>query len=201
MIYTIFRRGVYVDFIYTIYSSYDITTLSVYVCIYIYIHVYMNIRTCFMQCIDFRMFFIVLLYYLVSNDYIKMFNQSVTQKWFYMYECFFIGTKSHLIHWSRVTHICVSELTIIGSDNGLSPGRRQVIIWNNAGLLFIRPSGTNFSEILIAIDVFSFKKMHLNMSSGQCRPFCLGLNVLNGSINRFGPVTHCRMRDVAVILN
>ena len=58
----------YVDFIYTIYSSYDITTLSVYVYIYIYIHVYMNIRTCFMQCIDFSMFFIVLLYYLVSND-------------------------------------------------------------------------------------------------------------------------------------
>ena len=72
VIYAIFRRGVYVDFIYTIYSSYDTTTLSVYVCIYIYIyryiHVYMNIPTCFIQCIDFRMFFIVLLYYLVSND-------------------------------------------------------------------------------------------------------------------------------------
>ena len=36
VIYAIFRRGVYVNFIYTIYSSYDITTLSVYVCIYIY---------------------------------------------------------------------------------------------------------------------------------------------------------------------
>ena len=57
VIYAIFRRGVYVDFIYTIYSSYDITTLSVYTCIYIYIHVYMNIPTCFMQCIDFRMLF------------------------------------------------------------------------------------------------------------------------------------------------
>ena len=29
-----------------------------------------------------------------------------------------------LTHWGRVTHICVSKLTIIGSDNGLSPGRR-----------------------------------------------------------------------------
>ena len=36
VIYAIFRRGVYVDFIYTISSSYDITTLSVYVCIYIF---------------------------------------------------------------------------------------------------------------------------------------------------------------------
>ena len=50
-----------------------------------------------------------------------------------------------LTHWGRVTHICVNELTIIGSDNGLSPGRHQAIIWNNAGLLLIEPLGTNFS--------------------------------------------------------
>ena len=77
-----------------------------------------------------------------------------------------------------MTHICVSELTIIGSDNGLSPGRRQAIIWNNAGLLLIEPLGTNFSEISIEIQTFLFKKMHLNMSSAKWRPFCLGLNVL-----------------------
>ena len=35
-------------------------------------------------------------------------------------------------HWDRLTHICVGNLTIIGSDNGLSPGRRQAIIWINA---------------------------------------------------------------------
>ena len=62
-----------------------------------------------------------------------------------------------------MTQICVSELTIIGSDNGLSPGRRHAIIWNIAGLLLIEPLGTNFSEILIGIQTFSFKKMHLNM--------------------------------------
>ena len=28
---------------------------------------------------------------------------------------------SVLTHWGRVTHLCVSKLTIIGSDNGLSP--------------------------------------------------------------------------------
>ena len=78
-----------------------------------------------------------------------------------------------------MTHICVSKLTIIGSDNGLSPGRRQAIIWTNAEILLIGPLGTKFSEILIEIHTFSFKKMFLNMSSGKCRPFCLGLNVLN----------------------
>ena len=30
-----------------------------------------------------------------------------------------------------MTHICVGNLTIIGSDNGLAPGRRQVFIWIN----------------------------------------------------------------------
>ena len=77
-----------------------------------------------------------------------------------------------------MTHIYVSKITIIGSDNGLSPGRRQAIIWTNAGILLIGPLGTNFSEILIEIDRLSFKKMHLKMSSAKLRPFCLGLNVL-----------------------
>ena len=49
-----------------------------------------------------------------------------------------------------------------GSDNGLSPIRRKAIVWTNAGILLI---GTNFSEILIKIQNFSFTKMHLNMSS------------------------------------
>ena len=84
-----------------------------------------------------------------------------------------------LTHWGRVTYICVGNLTIIGPDNGLSPGRRQAIIWTNAWILLIGPWGTNFSEILICIQTFSFKKMHLKMSSAKWRPFCLGLNVLN----------------------
>ena len=87
-----------------------------------------------------------------------------------------------LTHWGRVTHICVDKLTIIGSDKGLSPGRRQAIIWTNAGILLIGPLGTNFSEILIVIETFSFKKKHLKMLSGKCRPFCLGLNVLNAGL-------------------
>ena len=64
-----------------------------------------------------------------------------------------------LTHWGRVTHICVSKQTIIGSDNGLSPGRRQAIIWTNAVILLIGTLGTNFSQILIEIGIFSFTKM------------------------------------------
>ena len=86
-----------------------------------------------------------------------------------------------LTHWGRVAHKCVSKLTIIGSDNGLSTGRRQAIIWTNHGILLIRPLGTNFSEILSEIHTFSFKKMHLKTSSAKWRPFCLGLNVLRST--------------------
>ena len=74
-------------------------------------------------------------------------------------------SEAMLTHWGRVTHIYVSKLAIIGSDNGLSPDRRQAIISTNAGILLIRPLGTNFNELLIEIQVFSFKKMHLKMSS------------------------------------
>ena len=83
-----------------------------------------------------------------------------------------------LTHWGRVTHICVIDLTSIGSDNGLSPGRRQAIIRANAGILLIRPLGTIFSEFLVEILIFSLKKMRLKVSSAKRRPFCLGLNVL-----------------------
>ena len=83
-----------------------------------------------------------------------------------------------LTHWGRVTHICISRLTITGSDNGLSPGRRQAIIWTNAGILLIGPLGTNFNENLIEILTFSFTKMRLKVSSAKWRPFCLGLNVI-----------------------
>ena len=85
---------------------------------------------------------------------------------------------NYLTHWGRVTHICVSNLTIIGSDNGLSPGRHQAIIWTNAGILLIGPLGTNFCEILIGIQTFPFTKMHLKMSSAKWIIFCPDLNIL-----------------------
>ena len=86
--------------------------------------------------------------------------------------------ESPLTHWGRVTPKCVGNVTIIGSDNGLLPDRHQAIIWTSARILLTGPLGTNFSEILIGIQTFSFMKMHLKMSSANWRPFCTGLNVL-----------------------
>ena len=127
----------------------------------------------------------------------ELFLQTVMSAQFFRHKCCHelfweiqgLSSSSELTHWSRVTHICVNNLTIIGSDNGLSPGRRQAIIWTNAGILFIGPLETNSSEILIEILTFSFKKMRLKVSSGKWRPFCLSLNVLTcGSIMPDGDI-------------
>ena len=77
-----------------------------------------------------------------------------------------------------MTHIWVGKPTTIGSDNGLSPERRQAIICTNAGILLIGLLGTNFSEISFEILAFSLKKMRLKVSSAKRLPFCPGLNVL-----------------------
>ena len=68
----------------------------------------------------------------------------------------------YLTHWGWVTHMCISKLFIIGSDNGLLPGRRQAspglrqaIIYSNVGILLIGLQGTHLSEILIVIQTFS----------------------------------------------
>ena len=71
----------------------------------------------------------------------------------------------------------------IGSDNGLSPIRRQAITWTNAGKVLTEPLGTNVSEILTKLHTFSFKKMHLKTSSAKRRPFCPGLNMLITYVN------------------
>ena len=74
---------------------------------------------------------------------------------------------------SRVTYICVNNITIISSDD-----RRQAFISTNAWILLIGPLRINFNEILIEIRTFSFKKIHLTLPSGKWRPSCLCLSVL-----------------------
>ena len=73
----------------------------------------------------------------------------------------------------------ISKLNNIGSDNGLSPGRRQeAFSGTNARILLDGPLGTNFNEILIENNTLPFTKIHLNLLSGKWRPFSPGLNEL-----------------------
>ena len=81
-----------------------------------------------------------------------------------------------------MTHICVGNLTIICSDNGLSPSRRQAIIWTIAGILLIGLVGTIFSEILIECIYFhkenAFEKVVCKMTAILSRLQCVNADVL-----------------------
>ena len=76
--------------------------------------------------------------------------------------------------------ICVGNLIIIGSENSLSPGRRQAIIWTNDGILLIGPLGTNFSEILIEnswgfLQENAFENIICEMAAILWEPQCVNL--------------------------
>ena len=134
------------------------------------------------------------IYCIINYEYLSFNSVYVPSQWKMALKCnaisHWLGTITEeslirqnyivIISWrpSDAYVICVGNLSIIGSDNGLLPGRRQAIIWTNAGILLIGPWGTNSNDILMKIIIFSFKKMHLKVSSAKCRPFCLGLNVL-----------------------
>ena len=109
-------------------------------------------------------------------------------------------TDSTLTHWGRVTHICVSNLTIIGSDNGLAPTRHQAIIWTSAGILLIGHLGRKINEILSNILTFSFTKIRFNVSSAEWQPFCLGLNVLIWKWIWMAPQLFRRQQDHVIIV-
>ena len=139
------------------------------------------------------------------SNYILSDQQLYCLLWWSLYWRF---DSDGLTHWGRVTHICVGNLTIIGSDNGLSPSRRQAIFWTNAGILLIGPLGTNFSETLAEIITFSFKKMYSKVSFAKWRPFCLGLNVLTQGllgdmavIFKFVTLQHVLMIDILSIIS
>ena len=84
--------------------------------------------------------------------------------------CNLTSSVTHLTHWDLMTHTCANKLIIIGSDNGLSSGRCQIITRNNGGILSNGPIGTNFCELLIDNPTFSFTKVHLKLFS---RPQCV----------------------------
>ena len=95
--------------------------------------------------------------------------------------------------WWRI-YASVNRVSI-GSDNGLSPIRRQAIIWTSAWLLSIEPLGTNFSEILTRIRKVSFTKMHLKISSAKRRPFGPRVDELDT------PLRYCMLKPWNVLMN
>ena len=81
----------------------------------------------------------------------------------------------NLTHSGRVMHICVSKLTIIASENGVSPGRHQAIIWTNAEILLIGHLVKTIKWNLKHNLYIFMQEMHFKMSSGKWRPQCVNL--------------------------
>ena len=105
-----------------------------------------------------------------------------------------------LTHWGRVTHICVSDLTIIGSDNGLSPGRRQAIIRTNARILLKRPLRTNLRNSIIFIHDNAFESVVCEKAAILSRPQYLKHTIISHNWSRYRPAGIDRYRSGAGIL-
>ena len=66
----------------------------------------------------------------------------------------------------------------VQKDNGLLLTGAKPLIWTNAGIYCQLDSCKQTSVKFNRNHIFAFKKMHLKMSSGKWRSFCLGLNEL-----------------------
>ena len=84
--------------------------------------------------------FLKLSWWSMLHLYREKWGKSFMYIWIHMSTFWWLDVKPDIVltHWNQMTHICVSKLTIIGSDNGLSSCRRQANIWTKAGILLIR---------------------------------------------------------------
>ena len=72
-----------------------------------------------------------------------------------------------LTHWGRMTHICVSKLTIIGSDNWYRLAGVKRLSEPMLGYYQLDRS----KQTSVNSCIFQFRKLHLQLSSGNWRPF------------------------------
>ena len=79
-----------------------------------------------------------------------------------------------LNHWGWVMHICVSKLTIIGSDSGVSPGHYLKQCWNVANWTL----RNKLQSSLVPNSYIFIQENTHDKSSGKWRKFCFSLNML-----------------------
>ena len=80
-----------------------------------------------------------------------------------------------LTHWGRVRHICVSKITIIGSDNGLSPPSHYLNqCWDIVNLTLKNKLQWNIHwHSYISIQENAFENVVCEMSAILSRPQCV----------------------------
>ena len=85
-----------------------------------------------------------------------------------------------LTYWGRVTHICVCNLTIFGSENGLLAPSHYL---NQSWIIVNWTPRNKFSEMLIEIHSFSFKKIHFEMAAILSQPQCVKVADISGAVD------------------
>ena len=94
----------------------------------------------------------------------KLLDKRTSGRWFNSLR----PSDAYMCRWTMTTLVQIMACCLDGAK----------ILSEQMFIYSITTLGTNFSENLIQSHTFSFKKMHLKMSSGECRSSCLGLNVL-----------------------
>ena len=117
--------------------------------------------------------------------------------------CVMTNVLYKLTHWGRVTHIYASNWTIIGSDNGSSPGRHQPIIqcWNIFNWTFRNKLPWNFnrnSNLLIQEN--ALENVVREMASILSRPQCVNVTLYHATLYRIVCKTHIFMHHSPISL-
>ena len=106
-------------------------------------------------------------------------SQGITPQWARLNKYMYTYNTALIWVWMRMESYNSldwgSKLTTIGTDNGLSPGRRPAIIWTNAEILFIGPSKTKLQwnlnrNLYIFIQENAFKHVAWKMVAILTRP-------------------------------
>ena len=107
------------------------------------------------------------------KDYFDVLQLRINHQWNIIYQITLMLRvfKNHEVIEVQQRIYASLKQDIIGSDDVLSPARRQAIIDTSTELFQIPLSGTKYSEISIKIQSFSVKKLDLKMSSAKWWPF------------------------------
>ena len=122
---------------------------------------------------------------LFSLQFIAKYDEPVSSDngldcWVSIYNGSYSNYRASLIltHWGPVTHICVSKVIIIGSDNGLLPGRRQshylnqcwnIVNWTLRNKLQWNINGNQY----IFIQENAFENVVCELTAILSRPQCV----------------------------
>ena len=115
---------------------------------------------------------------IAQEDGHRLHRQNITKSGHPRKSLWSMSQTKTLIHWGQVMHICVSKLRHHWLRQWLLACLAPNHYFDQCWLVVISPSRTYLNEILLDIQSFIFKKMHLKMLCAKWQPSCPGLKML-----------------------